>query len=180
MDELSILGGLENVIPHRSLTGSPIQTTQRVSGIRTQAGMPLDAASLPPQRSTSYSSSDPQLSHNTSQDFDFSGLDNHMGVPLFNDQGMPSSTLPTYEQIMGSGYASRFSPYTHATSMGYPSEGSQRQSSSAFPDNFGQFSQGPSNPEMLGGEGPGTNENVWRSFVGGLMSGPVETVHPPF
>ena len=173
-DELCILGGLGNVIPHRSLSGSPLQMTQRVSDVRTQASSQASA-------NGSLGGSPKQMTYQeaqarqTAQDFNFTGLGGDFGYGSGSEQSH-SAPLPTYEQIMSNGHQQQhqYSSYPPpATPLDYgpvpPPTGA------GYPGEFGNYPPAHNGADMVGGEGGG--ENVWRSFVGALMTGPTEAAH---
>lgn len=159
-DELCILGGLKNVIQHppRSLSVSPFQITSRVSDIRTQR-----VASDVPRRRQKQGSYPPQSDTAplfSSQDFDFSGLSSDFGFAALANQN--PAPLPTYEQIMNGVGPTQPAPYGGASSLDCPP--GEPSSSGVFASSFNPYG----GSDLIGGAG----HEIWRSFVGGLMSGP--------
>lgn len=180
IDELKLLGGQEIVIQQsrRSHSGSPGPLHSHVSHVRTQPQhvQPHDHTHAMHEYMGSYDDasaveSSPITLHSYPSP---TGFDPFHFVDI--NEAFPSSTVPSYEQIMHASNlyqgSMRTQGYSHPSPelsfhpAGY-SHGSERFDPTAYPPRVQQHMEG------LGGasfDTSGSRDDAWGSFVGDLMS----------
>ncbi|KAJ3528064.1 hypothetical protein NM688_g8044 [Phlebia brevispora] len=180
-DELMILGGVvHGVIPHPTVPepASPIIQQSPVSDIRTQPDVRMHDRSFPEQQPTysagiSYGGAPVPASTNPAY------IDAIFGANDFTFQSS-SSALPSYDDIMDvNDVGAALGPYQSYSSflqtVNAPLTHVAPSRSPSHPLHaFGQYQQAVPNPNMMPGEG-GSHDDMWRSFIGGLTNGQVNT-----
>ena len=172
-DELYILGGLENVIQHppRSMSGSPLNIASQVSELRLQSMQTNDASGSTGSRRVREDYTDPQTGMDQPQstaNFGFFGSSNGFSTAQIQKE----STLPL-AQVYDQNMITTGSSVIYGTSppdiqvfspglMAYPG-------SNAF-NYFEPPLQSGGRSETLMSEGG--HDNVWQSFIDGLMNPP--------
>ena len=171
-DELYILGGLENVIQHppRSMSGSPLNIANQVSELRLQS-MQTNTTNSTGSRRVRENYTDPQTGMGQSQsiaNFGFFGSSNDFGTAQIQKEN-----THLLAQVYGQNMVTTGSSVIYGTS---PSDiqafspGSMEYPGTNVSNYFESYLQPGGRPEIFTSEGG--HDNVWQSFIGGLMNPP--------
>lgn len=178
-DELRILGGLENVIQHppRSLSGSPSDITPQISNLRIRS-TPINVQDIAgPRRAgeKQYYSQPGTAPPPSAYEVDFANVGNPSRTVQNTQPGMQ-----TYEPSVDVNGPSMMyaGPSTRNTREFNASHGVTSYSSSIrYATESEYYAQANGGPKLFTDEGG--HENVWRSFIGGLVN-PADGLQGPY